>query len=437
MQAAAMIFLGFALLGAAFILVSVRVYQVKPDLVAKIFKYALIGGFALAFSIASLAIGFRIDSRHNETYSKSMRSVVEIWGGQISQQPPTFYYEGSTAEQFLDEKTNLYKTRVKTGPIIAGFQEQTIAVSVKKNIRRKGLLDFPGYNLSFTGSYVLKNSGTMRNTFFFHFPLPSNAGNVTGISVKLDGKDYTDDTNLADGVAWSGPLSPGESKSITVQYQAQGTETFLYALAQRSIEIKNLDAKLSTDFDDILIPDNSMAPSSESADSSGMVMAWKAQNLVTGQNIALQFNVPGNYGRVVSKMFLYAPLPIFLFIGFLLIVCAAKQIRLHPLHFLFVLTSFFIYYLLGSYLVSYMHIVAAILVSLAVSGAIALYYTHLIGKGRDIVTGTAIGLGIFQWFFSAAFFFPEHTGFLITVASIIAFIVLVRITAKIDWENKW
>jgi len=44
---------------------------------------------------------------------------------------------------------------------------------------------------------------------------------------------------------------------------------------------------------------------------------------------------------------------------------------------------------------------------------------------------------LFQWVFSTAFFVPEHTGFLITIASIIAFLFLIRSTASVDWENKW
>lgn len=49
----------------------------------------------------------------------------------------------------------------------------------------------------------------------------------------------------------------------------------------------------------------------------------------------------------------------------------------------------------------------------------------------------SISAFIFQWFFSAAFFFPEHTGLLITIASILAFVGLLKATADVDWENKF
>ncbi|HEY1405660.1 MAG TPA: hypothetical protein VF857_03535, partial [Spirochaetota bacterium] len=342
MESGALIFLGLALVAAAFIIISVRVYQIKPEIISKVFKYALIGAFAVAFSIASIIIGMRIDDRHNQTYSRSLKFVAEIWGGQINQNPPSFFYDGIVTEQFLDEKTNQYKTRQKIGQINAGFQEQNLQVEIRKNIRKKGLLAFPGYTLSFHGTYVLKNSTPIRQKHSFIFPLPTNAGNISGIAVKLDGKEYTGDSNYADGIAWSDELSPGEARTIEITYNAQGTELFSYALADKSIAVKKLAAVVETDFTDISMLDNSMLPATNVSDNEKSILTWKAENVVTGQNIALQFVIPGNYGKIVSKMFLYAPLPIFLFTAFLLILCAAKGIRLHPFHFLFIITSFFI-----------------------------------------------------------------------------------------------
>ncbi|MCL1834216.1 MAG: hypothetical protein FWG49_06915, partial [Leptospirales bacterium] len=128
---------------------------------------------------------------------------------------------------------------------------------------------------------------------------------------------------------------------------------------------------------------------------------------------------------------------LFLFVGLLLVFSVSKGINLHPMHYLFMITGFFIFYLLGSYLVSYMNIIVAILVSLAVSTGIILYYTYLINKGKDIIRVSSFGVLLFQWVFSTAFFIPEHTGFLITIASIVAFLFLIRSTASVDWENKW
>jgi hypothetical protein len=84
-----------------------------------------------------------------------------------------------------------------------------------------------------------------------------------------------------------------------------------------------------------------------------------------------------------------------------------------------------------------MHIILAIVLSLAFSTGLMVYYCRIIGKERTLLLTVGSGAGMFQWIFSIAFFFPEHTGFAITIASILAFVALMKFTAKVDWENKW
>jgi hypothetical protein len=212
---------------------------------------------------------------------------------------------------------------------------------------------------------------------------------------------------------------------------------FEYAMGKGKSEIKNLDVEIVTDFADTDIPNGAMVPANTAGDDREIKYSWKGSNMVTGQNISLKFRISGNYGEIVSRLFYYAPVAMFLFVGFLLIFCTSKSISLHPMHYLFIITGFFIFYILGSYLVSYMSIITAIFVSLAVSTGIILYYCFLINKGSELVRISFFGAILFQWIFSSAFFVPEHTGFLITVASIVAFVFLIKTTASVDWENKW
>ena len=202
-------------------------------------------------------------------------------------------------------------------------------------------------------------------------------------------------------------------------------------------EIKKLSVTVWTDFSESNIPDRAMVPTESGGDSEALVYSWKAANVVTGQNIALKFGIAGNYWKTVSRLFYYSPIAIFLFLGLILLFSTAKGVALHPMHYLFIITGFFIFYLLCSYLVSYMPIIAAVLAALVVSTSIVVYYCYLIKKGPDIVRISLYGALLFQWIFSTAFFVPEHTGFIITIASILSFIFLMKTTALIDWENKW
>lgn len=437
MTAAALLFLGFSLIAASFIIVSVKIFQVKPDFVKKILKYSLIFVFTCIFSMVAVSIGFRIDDRHSRSYSANLKSVQEIWGGDITQQLPMLTF---------DEKVYIERENKKTGEIdkvLTDIQrnmsiaDQQISVAIKSNIRQKGLLKYPGYNLSFAGKYRIENIRPGREKLSFDFPLPHGAGNITDIKVNLQDKEYTGDTDFSNGVQWTGYLNKNESVIIDVKYNAQGTGTFYYAMGNEKSEIKNLLVELTADFKEIDIPNGAMVPTSVAGDNNEAKYLWKASNMVTGQNIALKFKISGNYGEIVSKLFYYSPIALFLFVGLLLVFCTARGISLHPMHYLFIITGFFIFYLLGSYMVSYMNIIAAVIISLAVSTGIILYYCRLTGKGKDLVMIAFYGTVLFQWIFSTAFFVPEHTGFLITIAVIAAFIFLVRTTAAIDWENKW
>lgn len=305
------------------------------------------------------------------------------------------------------------------------------------NIRAKGLLKYAGYDLVFDGTYTIENLQNKSRKFYFNFPLPENAGNITNIKVELDQNSYSGDTNLANGFDWQGKLKPGEMRTFRIRYHAKGTDRFNYLLGTNQLEVRRLDIQLNTNFEDYLIPDNAMAPTGEASDNEHKQLLWQSDNLITGQNVAIEFKISGNYGAVASKLFYYSPLSLGLFTGLLLIMGIAKQTRLHPMHFLFLMTGFFIFYLFGSYVIGLLHILIGIFLALLLSTGIMLYYAYLIKRGRDLIYNVGFGAGMFQWIFSIAFFFPAYTGLLITIAAIIAFVVLMHSTAKVDWEHKW
>jgi hypothetical protein len=246
----------------------------------------------------------------------------------------------------------------------------------------------------------------------------------------------TQDSNLADGLQWQARLKPGETKTISVKYKAQGTGRFRYTLGQNKIALKELSYALETDFQETNIPNRAMVPTKQSADDQKTVLKWYEKDLITGQDIAVSFKIQGNYGALASELFFYAPLAMLLFTAMLVVFNGAKAIRLHPMHYLFLITGFFIFYLFGSYIVSYIKMIWGILLALALSTSLMVYYSYALGKDKALVKVVFFGALIFQWLFSLAFFFPAHTGFVITIGTIIAFTALIKATASIDWEDK-
>src|SRR5690606_34976774 len=114
----------------------------------------------------------------------------------------------------------------------------------------------------------------------------------------------------------------------------------------------------------------------------------------------------------------------------------ARGIVVHPMHFLFIYGGLFLFYLLASYLTSYVPVIAAVLIALAVSSGGVIYYVNEVFSDKMVVKFAALVLVLFQWIFITAFFFQEHTGFIIALAAVFSYFVLMKITAKIDWASK-
>ena len=434
MTAGGLIFLGICLVIASLIIISVRIYLVRPEFIIVLMKYGIIAIFWMVFSASAVMIGFRISDRHTDTYTRGYKSVNDIWGGHVTQNPPSLTYSNIATEEYENQKTGEMQKRSVRKSLDIGFYSHDLKINIVPNIRIKGLLKFPGYLLEFSGKYKMKNTLTQREYLSFHFQLPANAGNITEIGVNFNGKPYTGDTNLADGITISKDMEPDEENEVEINYKAQGTGAFSYSLGDTQKEIKSLNAVLTTSFSNFNIPERAMVPTNQSSDSKASIIQWNGKNLITGQNISMDFKIE-DYGAIASKLFYYSPLSLFLFLVSIVIFSMAKNKPLHPMNYLFIIVGFFIFYLFGSYMISYVPVIYGILLALVLSTGLILYYIFLIKKGKELLQLASITAFIFQWIFSIAFFFPEHTGFLITIASIASFIGLMRLTADTDWES--
>ena len=109
-----LIFLGLCMVIAATIMMSVRIYQIHSEFVIKFLKYTLVVAFWMIFSVGAISIGFRIQDRHVSSYSRGLKSVEEIWGGLVTQSPPTLTYPNTFIEEYENQKTGSMEKRQKT-----------------------------------------------------------------------------------------------------------------------------------------------------------------------------------------------------------------------------------------------------------------------------------------------------------------------------------
>jgi inner membrane protein involved in colicin E2 resistance len=124
------------------------------------------------------------------------------------------------------------------------------------------------------------------------------------------------------------------------------------------------------------------------------------------------------------------------FFSVLLILSAVKDIKLHPVHYLFIAAGFFAFHLLFSYLVDHVTPFPSFLISSVVSLVLVISYMRLVVDWKFAMTHAALWQFVFLVLFAYAFFFEGYTGLTITIGAIITLGVLMQLTGRVDWDEK-
>ncbi len=118
----------------------------------------------------------------------------------------------------------------------------------------------------------------------------------------------------------------------------------------------------------------------------------------------------------------------------LLVLALISDIHIHPMHFFFLSAAFFSFHLLIAYLVDHLSIHLSFAIGTVVSVGLVLSYLHG-AIGRGFALKAAVVQIIYLVLFSYTFFFKGFTGLAITIGAVITLLVLMQLTAKVDWEQ--
>lgn len=119
------------------------------------------------------------------------------------------------------------------------------------------------------------------------------------------------------------------------------------------------------------------------------------------------------------------------------IITTLRGIEMHPMNYFFLATAFFAFHLLMTYLVDHISIHAAFLICSFVSVFLVVSYLRLVVGFRFAAVEAGIAQLIYLALFSYAFFFKGFTGLAITIGSIIMLFVLMQMTGRIKWAEKF
>jgi len=227
------------------------------------------------------------------------------------------------------------------------------------------------------------------------------------------------------------------TQTLTYGYQSRGLDKWTYRFGRNVDMVKNFHLAMRTNFDAIDFPNGTISPDDKQrrGDAEGWELTWDKKSLVSGQEIGMLLPHKLNPGPLAAGMSMHAPISLFFFFFVMFILQVLRDIKMHPMNYFFLATSFFAFNLLFSYLVDHVNIEMAFGISAVVSLFLVITYMRRVVSGRFALIEVGLSQIIYQLLFSLAHFFEGYTGLTITIGAILTLAVVMRLTARIDWEK--
>ena len=368
--------------------------------------------------VAWIVLGTSINMRTNNNIGSLGRQVEELWGGEHVQTAPGV---------LLTTAAN----RSTRGEI----DSSKIGVLLNLEHRRKGLLWYATYAVTFDGSYSFQNTLAEPVTATITFLFPSENTIYDDFDFRVDGVSANPSGDTASGLTRQLRLAPGERADIHVGYRSRGLDQWVYRFSEGITTVRDFVMTVDTDFADYDFPAQSISPTSKRTTAQGQQLVWQFENMVAGFDVGVKMPARLNPGPLASRMSYFAPVSLLFFFAVLVVLGAVRGINLHPMHYFFLGASFFAFHLLFAYLVDHIVLELAFVIAALVSLGLVISYLGRVVGWRFALREAGISQFLFLVLFSYAFFFEGYTGLVVTIGAILTLAALMHITARVDWSE--
>jgi inner membrane protein involved in colicin E2 resistance len=323
-----------------------------------------------------------------------------------------------------------------TDPVIPASSR--VDVKLQLEPRRKGLLWYSTYKVSFSGDYVIRNDFPNKRKFAVKFAFPAEDAIYDNVTLSVNGKLLQPSGDLAQGVQSSVELEPGQTAQVRMAYGSQGMDTWSYRFSEGAsvTNVKDFTARVHTNCSEVDFPTGCVSPTTKTQNGDGWDLEWKYASLISGRNIGVELPHKLNPGPFASRLSYFAPVSLLFFFAVMLLLSALRDIRLHPMHYLFLAAAFFSFHLLFSYMVDHVTPFYSFLVSSAVSLVLVITYLRLVTGWKFAVLHAGLWQFVFLVLFTYAFFFEGYTGLTITIGAILTLAVMMQLTGRVNWDAK-
>jgi hypothetical protein len=402
-----------------------------------------IGCIYASTALAWFTLGASVVGRSGESDARLAAEVAQLWGGRHRQLPPEVAVERERlVEREVQEKdaagkvvTRVVKeTMLERGPV--ALESTRVDVELHLDQRRKGLLWYDTYEVSFRGAYRLSNPDAVPRTLVVGYSFPSAEALYDAFEFRVNGQETPRVDDLSKGIAARVALLPRAEATILVSYRSRGLGDWVYAFGPPGIaQVRDFRLAMTTDFRAIDFPPGTISPSVKAPAGPGWALEWRFESLVTGQGIGMDLPDRQNPGPLVARMTFFAPVSLLFFMTVLVMLGLLHGRSLHPVHYFFLAAAFFSFHLLLAYLVDHMETGAAFAIAAATSVLLVVSYLRIVGGVRFAFGQAGLAQVVFLVLFSYAFFFEGATGLTVTVGAVVTLFVLMQLTARVDWDE--
>jgi hypothetical protein len=400
-------------------------------------KIAALGFIYLCISVAWMVLGGSVHARTEDNHASGSEAVEALWGSPHVQTPPaawSVWIETTVVPVRKGDKTVSAARRVeKREPL--SLTGSDIRVKFQWEPRRKGLLWYRTYKVQYEGVYTFQNSRA--DPVEVEFTFPTREAIYDDFHFLVNGKESEGRVSVDQGIRQRASVPKGASAQVKIAYSSQGSDQWLYNFGANVTQVRNFHLRMETDFKEIDFPERTLSPTSKQETARGWNLAWSYKSLISGFQIGMAMPAKLNPGPLAARMSFFAPVSLLFFFFMLFIISVLRDIPLHPMHYLFLGCAFFSFHLLFAYLADRMLPLPAFLICTAVSVGLVVSYLRLVTGTRFALVEAGLSQLVYLILFSYAFFYEGYTGLAITLLSILSLFVVMQLTGRVNWEEKF
>ncbi|HET6972692.1 MAG TPA: inner membrane CreD family protein [Pyrinomonadaceae bacterium] len=390
-------------------------------------------------SVAWAILGATLFQRTYDSGSVSSDRVESLWGTAQNQAPPSASFKTTTTKKqaAIEAGATVSKTISEDHITELPLESSKIDVDLDLQHRQKGLLWYSTYKVKFSGVYGFRNTSDKEQTVDFKLPFPTAQAIYDDLIFTVDGNNVPL-TNEQNSAVTAFKVAAGKTAQLAVSYSSQGLSQWRYRFGDGEVaQVRNFSLRMKTNFKDIDFPDNTISPTEKTETGDGWDLNWSYKSLLSGYQIAMVMPEKLQPGPLAGRISFFAPVSLFFFFFLMLIITTMRGIDLHPMNYFFLAAAFFSFHLLLAYLVDHISIHAAFAVSSLVSVALVVSYLRLVVGIGFASREAALAQIIYLVLFSYAFFLKGFTGLAITIGSILTLFVVMQITGRVRWTERF